>query len=117
TRLKKKAQRNTRDNVFNLSLFSESAKQIVEFLNYEKSLLCIDRKKAKAIEVLKWERPSNMKKRNTKRWNKEDDLFILSHPLQESIKKLNRTEKSIKARARRLSCSTQCSANSEQDSQ
>jgi hypothetical protein len=58
----------------------------------------------KSKEVLKWKRPKNSPKINFQRkwWTKDDDNFILNNSIKTSIKKLNRTYKSIYKRLYKL---------------
>lgn len=103
TGLDKTAKRNNRDGVFNLIVFSEDAQKIVSFLNYD-SNFSIDRKREKALGVLNWKRPNNLKKKTwaVKRWTPEEDEFIKNYSIEESIIFLKRTKRSIKTRLWRL---------------
>jgi len=65
--------------------------------------LSINRKYINAQEIKKWIRPSTMRKiESRKKWNKEQDKFILSNSIEESMKILNRTKESIEMRLWRL---------------
>lgn len=99
----KKLNRNKRDGVYNICIYKEDAQALTNNLYYEKCL-SINRKYEKSKDVLNWIRPNDMKKINYKRkwWNKEQDEYILNHTKEESMKYLNRTEKSINMRLFRL---------------
>jgi hypothetical protein len=100
----KEINRNKRDAVFNITIFIEDAKKVIEFLGYNDTNITIPRKKQSALDVLSWVRPSNMKEINfaRKKWTPEEDAFILNHSLPESVSMTRRTEKSIKIRLWRL---------------
>lgn len=94
--------RNKRDNIYNITVFREDAQLLISKLYY-KNCICIDRKKTKALEALKWKRPKSLKKRPpSKKWNKKQDNFILNHTLKECIKFLERSKMSINMRLWRL---------------
>lgn len=103
TGLKKISNRNTRDNIFNISVMRENAQVIVKKLYYE-NCLCIKRKYERAIEVIKWERPLDVIKINhsANRWNKEEDKYLLSHSIDETINFTKRTRKAVIIRLCRL---------------
>jgi len=94
---------NKRDDIYNIMLTKELAQCLVKTLYYD-NCICIDRKKEKAVIVLSWNRPDNMKKItwNKKRWNNDEDDYILTHSIEDSITSLNRNENSIKIRLSRL---------------
>lgn len=99
----KECNKNKRDNAYNIMTTNEDAQKIIKFLYYE-NCLSIDRKYNMAQDIFKWIRPDNVKKIDFKRkkWTNEEDNFILSHEIEESMDYLNRTEKSIKMRLYRL---------------
>jgi hypothetical protein len=94
---------NTRDKAYNLMLSNESAQRLVKELYYSKCL-SLNRKQLQSVNILKWIRPDNIKKRTWQKkvWTKEDDHYILTNDILDSITELNRTEKSIKTRLWRL---------------
>jgi len=100
---KKTSTRNNRDKNFNIMITKEDAQFLVKILYYD-DCICLERKLQKSKEVLDWERPSEMKKIDfeKKNWDKEEDNYILSHTVEESVKKLNRTAQSIKMRRWRI---------------
>lgn len=53
------------------------------------------------MECLKWVRTVR-KAGKRKPWDKEQDNYILTHSVEDSIKHLNRSEKSVKMRLIRL---------------
>jgi hypothetical protein len=88
---------NKRDNVYNIMLTNENAQMLIKELYYD-NCFSINRKIKNSIEILLWKRPDNIKKVtwSRKKWSKDEDDFILSFSLEESVKVLNRTEKAIK---------------------
>lgn len=95
--------RNKRDNVYNILITREDAQKVIRELYYE-GCLCMNRKKLLAEKVLEWKRPKVMRKRTTefKRWTPEQDEYILNNTVQDSMRKLERSEKSVKVRLWRL---------------
>ena len=95
----KNANRNSRDNLYNILMFKEDAVKFCEMI-YHEDCLSLNRKYNIARDIINWIRPIEMKKRisENKKWLKEDDEFILNHEIGESIEVLNRIEKSIKMR-------------------
>jgi hypothetical protein len=100
---KKKTTRNKRDNAYNIMIVNEDSQKLAKFLYY-KDCLSIDRKYNSAMKVLDWIRPSNVKKReySVKKWSSCEDDYIIEHTVDDSMKKLNRTKKSINIRLWRL---------------
>lgn len=98
----KKTSRNTRDNVFNIMVNKEDAQLLVKDMYYD-NCLALDRKYNKVKDILEWKRPEGLKKINSRSWDNEQDKYILTHTIEESIKTLNRTRSSIKNRLFRLS--------------
>lgn len=100
--IEKNISRNKRDNVYNIMLNKEDAQKLCDYL-YTDASLYLNRKYEKAMEVLKWIRPDNMKKISTrKKWDSVQDEYILTHTIEESMKHLDRTKKSIQTRLYRL---------------
>jgi hypothetical protein len=99
----KTTSRNTRDGVYNIALFSEDAQKMVSMLYYNKCL-ALPRKIKNAYDVINWVRPNNMVKICFERhkWVKDDDDYVLSHTIEESMEFLKRTRKSIAIRKYRL---------------
>jgi hypothetical protein len=99
---KKELCRNKRDGIYNIVLYKEDAVTFCKKIYYD-NCLSINRKYNNAQKIKKWIRPDGLKKRETqKKWNKEQDNFILSHSIQESMNELNRTKKSVQIRLFRL---------------
>lgn len=100
----KKLNLNTRDRIYNLSIFREDAQLMASILYYD-GCLALTRKKQSAQLVSQWQRPDSMRKIDYKRkwWTLEEDAFILSHSMEESVIALGRTERSIKVRLWRIS--------------
>ena len=98
---------NIRDNVFNIAVYKEDAQTVVQTLYYE-NCLALPRKLKKARAVLSWQRPVTMKKvEGRKFWKPEEDNFILSHSIEEAMKKLDRSRNSIEMRLWRLKSNKQ----------
>jgi hypothetical protein len=94
----KRLNRNSRDGIYNISLFKEDAQSVAATLYY-KGCVAIPRKKQLALDIQLWKRPSTMKRiPNKKFWTDEQDSFILSHSIEESAFELRRTPQSIKMR-------------------
>ncbi|MFL6209215.1 MAG: hypothetical protein ACJ74W_10220 [Pyrinomonadaceae bacterium] len=87
--------RNARDKIFNLTVFKEDAQLLTAQLYYD-GCLGLSRKLEKAKAVIRWERPTNMRRIPQKKfWSPLEDQFIMSHNLPESVATLARTERSI----------------------
>ena len=98
----KDPKRNKRDDVYNIVITKEDAIAFCKEI-YPHNCLSINRKYINAQEIKKWIRPSTMRKiESRKKWNKEQDKFILSNSIEESMKILNRTKESIEMRLWRL---------------
>ncbi|BAZ48777.1 hypothetical protein NIES4103_13870 [Nostoc sp. NIES-4103] len=99
----KTSNRNTRDNVYNIVVYKEDAQILARHLYYD-SCLALPRKLIKAVEVLNWSRPLEMKQvKNRKFWTPEEDKFITTHSVECSMKVLSRSRKGIELRLWRLS--------------
>ena len=100
---KKITSRNKRDQAYVINVNIEYAQKLAKLLYYE-NCLSIDRKYNSALQVIDWVRPTNMKKRDfsVKKWNSSEDNYIIEHTVEESMKKLNRTKKSVEIRLWRL---------------
>ena len=96
--------RNKRDNIYNIVLYNEDAQKLVEYLYYE-NCLCLKRKYESVINILKWERPLNIKRvPHLKFWDEEQDQIVLTYPIEEAAKILHRSLASVKTRSWRLKC-------------
>ena len=91
--------KNKRDDCYNITVKNEDAITLGNFL-YGDSHLYLDRKYQKYQENLSWKRTKN--KITRKYWSKEDDNFILSNSIDNSMMKLNRSRSSIACRKNRL---------------
>lgn len=99
---RKNLNRNSRDSVYNICMYSEDAQKLTENMYYN-DCLCLDRKRASSEEVLNWKRPAGKRRiPNKKFWDEKQDLYIMSHTLEESVKHLDRSKSSIKTRKWRL---------------
>jgi len=103
--IEKIINRNKRDNIYNIVLYNESA---VDYLNvlYQGATLYLDRKYFKYLEILKWKRPEDERKRVwvNKKWLEWEDKVVLDEniSLSDKCKLLNRTDKSVNIRIWRL---------------
>jgi hypothetical protein len=94
----KAPNRNARDNIYNIVSFKEDAQALAATMYYP-GCLALPRKMAKAQEVLAWVRPADMRHAPPRKaWTPEQDAFILSHSIAESMEAPSRTEKSISCR-------------------
>lgn len=91
--------RNKRDNCYIFSLYDEDAICFCRYI-YDNAEIYIERKYEKYKEMLSWKRMK--KKINMRTWTNEEDDYIMKNSVEESIKHLGRTEKSIKMRKFRL---------------
>ena len=100
---RKTSSRNKRDNFYNIVVSKEGAQEIVKALYYD-GCLALPRKSKSSMEVLAWERPASMIKREhkVKKWTASEDDYILSNTLEDSMNELERTKKSIETRLWRL---------------
>ena len=92
---KKSLNRNNRDHIYSIIVMKENAQAIIRKLYYN-DCLCLARKLQKAREALSWQRPKEMKKIISKRWDEQEVEYIKTHTIEESVKKLKRTKSSIK---------------------
>ena len=100
--IKKRTKRNKRDDIYNISLFKEDATKIIKLL-YTGKCLCLERKAHSAKRALSWTRPSHCRaKTRLTPWTEEEDTFIKTHGINESIDFLKRTKSSIQMRLWRL---------------
>lgn len=95
---------NKRDRIYNVGVYKEDAQKIASSL-YKNSEIHLDRKHKSYLEIMEWVRPKNMIIKNKKAWTQNEDGFIKTHTLNESIEKLGRSKSSIKTRKWRLKCS------------
>lgn len=99
---KKESNLNKRDKIRNIMVTNENAQKIIDVLYYD-NCLSINRKYEMSKKILNWIRPNYVIKQGyRKRWSVEDDEYVLTHTISESIISLKRTEKSIKMRLFRL---------------
>ncbi len=98
---RKDIKRNSRDNIYNISIYKEDAVVFCEKI-YPKNCLSINRKYILSQGIKKWKRPDGMKKIIRKNWNYSEDKYILTHTIEDSCEKLNRTTNSVKMRLRKL---------------
>jgi hypothetical protein len=101
TNQKKDLTPNKRDNLYNIMYNIENAQIIADHL-YKDSTYYIERKYNTYLKILNWKRPDNMIKVNQKKWDKEQDLYIQTHTIEESMLLLNRSKNSIETRLWRL---------------
>lgn len=95
----KNANRNKRDNFYNITITNGDAQILANSL-YRNAELYIDRKYKKAKFIFSQQQLPKNKTPNY--WDAREDNFILSHSVEESISKLNRSKSSVKTRLWRL---------------
>jgi hypothetical protein len=99
---RKNGRRNSRDGIYNITVMREAATTLIATLYYD-DCLALRRKIEKARQAVIWVRPDGMRRSpNRKSWTEDQDAFILSHTLEESMNALGRTDHSVKVRLRRL---------------
>lgn len=96
----KNISRNKRDGIYNIMVKNEEALLLGAYL-YKGSKFFIQRKYESFLSISEWKRTK--KKINRRSWTSEEDSYILSHSIEESMKYLNRTRASITGRMYRLS--------------
>jgi hypothetical protein len=103
TGVKKTMNRNKRDAVYNFVVFNEDAQKLVHFLQYQNDI-SLNRKKLRAMSVLSWKRPDNMKRItwDKRKWNLDEDTIVISLTKEKAAEKLGRTLKSVSMRKWRL---------------
>jgi hypothetical protein len=95
---RKRANRNRRDHIYNLTVFKEDAQKLSREL-YEGSALRLERKHAAYVGLMRWVRPEGMERRGPKNWwTPEQDSYIRTHPVQDAMLHLGRSERSIRMR-------------------
>ncbi len=98
----KTSKRNTRNNVYNITVYKEDAQILAKYLYYD-GCLALSRKIIKANEVLSWSRPPDMKRVNNRKcWTPQEDHFITTHSIECSMEVLSRSRNSIQLRRWRL---------------
>ena len=98
--IEKNINRNKRDNIYNIMIKNEDALNVIHYL-YDNCELYLERKYQKALETYGWVR-TKPKAAPRKKWTPEQDEYILSHTIEESMKYLDRTKNSIEMRLYRL---------------
>lgn len=94
--------RNKRDDIYNIVIKNEEAQLFCKEIYYD-NCLSINRKYKKSLEIQKWIRPDNIKKKLPQKfWKPFEDDYIQNHTMDESINYLNRSKKSIQIRLIRL---------------
>lgn len=99
--IEKNINRNQRDNVYNITIKNEDAIKVAHYL-YDDNCLSLCRKNNKALEIFQWIR-TVPKAPPRKKWTPEQDEYILTHSVEESMEFLGRTKQSIRTRLYRLS--------------
>ena len=99
----KNPNRNTRDQIYNICVYKEDAVLLAKAL-YRDGCTALDRKLHEAKRVQNWIRPESMPMREVpqKKWDKEQDEFVLTHSVEESQDHLSRSLSSIHTRLWRL---------------
>lgn len=68
---------------------------------YKNASIYLDRKYNSYLEIQKWVRTTKKLTRK-KFWTPEEDEYVLTHTIEESMSHLNRTKSSVKNRKYRL---------------
>ncbi|MDI5908026.1 MULTISPECIES: LAGLIDADG family homing endonuclease [Streptomyces] len=96
------ANRNTRDEVYNLTYEKEAAQILAADLYYS-GCLSLGRKQVKADAAASWTRPYDMRIVHSRRWTaSEDQTLLQSDDVAEVAAKLGRSEQSCRMRRWRL---------------
>lgn len=90
---------NKRDNAYNIMVKTEDAIKLGNYI-YDESTIHMKRKYNNYKKFKYWIRTKP--KINSKSWSLEEDNYILNNSLEDSMKRLGRTEKSVKMRLWRL---------------
>ena len=102
TGISNNANRNKRDNIYNIGMLNENAQNLCIIL-YPPGCLCLKRKLLEVQKLLIWKRPDNWRKKLTqKSWTEEQDNYIKEHSEQESMDFLKRSKQSVLLRLWRL---------------
>lgn len=99
--IRKRVNRNTRDNIYNVMVTRHDAKVLATVL-YSDAQLAINRKQSLANEIACWDDKQLAPQRRRTAWLASEDAYIISHSLENSMRTLQRTESSIKTRLWRL---------------
>jgi len=100
---RKVVNRNKRDDIYNIISFREPSQTLAKLLYYESCNLCIEEKKKNSRLVTQWQRSSHLPPYvHIKYWEDWEVEFILSHSIEDSMKKLERTKQSVKMKLWRL---------------
>ena len=95
-------KRRQKGGTYDMSVHKEDAVEIVKEIYYD-GCMSINRKKEKAELIKLWVRPENMRKRfYQKAWTEEEDNYIMTHSVKESMKFLGRTKSSVDMRKARV---------------
>jgi hypothetical protein len=97
----KLANRNQRDQVYNLMVQKEDAQTLAQIL-YSNCRLRLERKHQAYVEIMKWVRPEDMVRKTARRWLKEEEVYLVSHTDAEASAYLQRSLASIQMRRYRL---------------
>lgn len=95
------------DDIFRITYYCEDAQVLCEALYYDQHPLSLERKKENARSVKNWKRTFAKKPL----WTKSELSFIKTHAVKESAVKLNRSEKAIREKLRRLGISAKSLSN------
>src|SRR3990167_8103246 len=102
TGLKKVTSGNRRDGVFNIAMFCETAIKVISTVYYG-GCLALPRKLLKVTDALAWSRPtSSPTYLGRQEWNEIEDQIVLSNSVNDAMRLLTRTEKSVRIRRWRL---------------
>ena len=93
---KRKLQgRNQRDGAYNILVWKEDAQAVV-FRLYYPAYLSLHHKSRKALELFAWVHPVGMRRvENRRSWSPDQDEYVLSHAVEESMSFLKRNRNSV----------------------
>jgi len=101
-RPRKTSSRNKHDDTFNIAVFKEPAQTVSALLYYD-GCLALTRKTRAAQAIRAWTRPVGMRFCDSVQlWTPEQDAYVLSHSVEDSMSALNRTKQSVDMRLWRL---------------
>ncbi len=100
----KTANRNKRDNIFNVMITREDAQKVASALYYP-GCVCLNRKRETAQQVIDWVRPERARAKPqvpAQKWTAGHDLVVLTNPISRAAVLLDRTKSSVANRRNRL---------------
>ena len=90
----KNVNRNSRDNIYNITIKNEDAVNLASFVYSDKDTLFVNRKLLLSKDIISWKRSKISF--NKKSFSDKEIEYIKSNSIEDCIKNLNRSEKSIR---------------------